>query len=204
MNHPMKKAIKVQKALLLLPLFLAATSVHPLLSAPLVIAPGSTLRLGDPNQATSLSYDSLTVAPGGTLELMGQTTLAVEGEMVIDGTISSTPSGKAPKGRDGMDGANGADDQPTGKNVGLSGEFPGTAPGWTEVDRVPRLTLRAGGNVAINGIIRLEPALDGGDGGRGGNGGHGGSGISPEPGKHTGALGGGGSQGGKGAQVAMR
>lgn len=74
----------------------------------------------------------------------------------------------------------------------------GTAPGWT-FGGAPRLTLRAGGTVLINGTIRLEPAFDGGDGGRGGHGGNGGSGLTSAPG----AQGGGGSQGGQAGRADM-
>lgn len=164
--------------------------VPPLRADPLIVPPGSTVPLGTDESPTTTTYDSLLIESGGTLDLQGDMTLVVEGDIIIHGTISRTPKDKAPAGNDGMDGAAGLDNQPTGQNVGLSGQFPGTAPGWT-TRAAPRLTLRAGGNVLITGTIRLEPAYDGGDGGRGGHGGRGGSGISAGPG----AQGGGGDAG---------
>lgn len=164
---------------------------------PLVVGPGSTVQLGDPAQQTTLSYSSVTVEGGGTLDIQGyNTTLQIDGDLVLDGTISMTPQDKAPAGPDGQDGANGAENQPTGQNVGLSGSFPGTAPASTNIG--PRLTLSVKGSAFINGTIRIEPAFDGGDGGRGGNGGNGGSGSSPDANKDDGAIGGFGSQGGQG------
>ena len=167
-------------------------------AADLVIGPGTTVDLGDPDQPTSVGYDSLTVESGGTLNLLGQATLNVAGNILIRGSITAAPTGKAVSGAPGDSGANGPDNQPTGLNAGTGGTLGDRGEGWTQT-APPRLEFRSQGTVIVEGSIRLNPGFDGGDGGRGGSGGSGGSGMSaagnPAGGGYGGQAGAGGAGG---------
>src|SRR5580765_1996973 len=146
-----------------------ASLVH---SAPLVVGPGETVKLGDPNQGMTQGYDSLTIQPGGALDLLGNLTITVAGDITINGDISFQPKGSADKGTDGVDGTDGPDDQPTGRNAGTGGTAANQAPSWT-FPGPPKLELSSRRTVIINGKIRLNPKFDGGPGSRGGRGGNG-------------------------------
>ena len=187
-------------SLLLVACACASHSIH---ADPLIVGSDDDIELGDMDEPMSFGFDSVTVVSGGRLNVIGNTTFVVPGDIVINGTISFTPQGKAPNGDSGMDGSDGPDSQPTGQNVGSHGQLARTAPSWTSNEapdfmRAPRLTLESDGAVIINGTIRLEPAFDGGDGGDGGSGGKGGLGISPLPERTEGGQGGGAGDGGGG------
>ncbi len=166
-----------------------------LYAAPLIVGPGENVQLGEKDQPVSMTYDALTVETGGTLEVMGEVTINVVGDIRIDGQIffRKPELTKANNGPPGIDGADGADDQPTGANAGSGGLLGGTGEGWTTGGE-PRLVLNSQGAITIAGSIDLRPEFQGGDGGRGGHGGNGGSGIS-EP------LGGGPAIGGFAGQA---
>jgi hypothetical protein len=136
---------------------------------------------------------------GGTLNLDGVLTLNIAGDIIIDGTITAKPVGKAANGTPGADGADGPNNQPTGLNAGRGGILgqSGFGAGPTE-GITPRFDLISQGTVIIRGSIELNPKYDGGNGGRGGHGGHGGSGLSsdgPAVGGFGGQAGGGGNGG---------
>jgi hypothetical protein len=173
--------MKPQLNLTLVVLWWTASLASLVHSAPLVVGAGETVKLGDPNQPMTQGYDSLTIQPGGTLDLLGDITITIPGDITINGDISFQPVASALKGNDGQDGTDGPDEQPTGKNAGTGGTAAGQAPSWTSPGP-PKLELSSRGTVIINGRIRLNPKFDGGPGGRGGRGGNGGSGLSGDAG----------------------
>lgn len=153
-----------------------------LVGDPLVVGPGMRVRLGDPDRPMSQGYDALTIEAGGAMELDGDMTVSVLGDIVLDGSLTWRTSDKAPSGGPGTDGMRGADDQPTGANVGSAGRAGQNGTPWI-LGGAPRLELRSQGTIIIRGTIDLRPEFDGGDGGRGGRGGDGGSGRSGNPGE---------------------
>lgn len=169
-------------------------AIHHAVGAGLTVGPGQITQLGVAGTTTTHVYDFVTIQSGGQLEIFGNVTLTVAGNVVIDGEILSLPTAKQATGEPGVDGDPGLDNQPTGQNVGTGGTLGGTGTNWIIV--ASSLTINSQGNVFVNGSIQLTPKLDGGDGGRGGHGGHGGTGMASAPG----AGGGGGSQAGQGGQ----
>lgn len=130
---------------------------------PLLIGPGTTLRLGDPDQLTSLQYDSLTIEAGGVLELRGEVTFQVAGDVTLAGRVVIDPSIQERKAGPGLPGKDG---DPGAGTTGTAGEH-GT--NWV-FGGLPTLNLRAQGAVVISGAIDFRADLQGGDGGRGGHG----------------------------------
>ena len=154
------------------------------LAAGLTVGPSQTVQIGIPGVSTNLPLDFVTIQPGGTVEIYGDVTLTVSGNVVIDGQIVSLPTAKMPKAGPGEDGLNAISGQHGAYN-GTLGEH-GT--NWI-ISSAP-LTIRSQGDVLINGSILLSSKLDGGDGGDGGRGGNG------APGFPLGAQGGSGADGG--------
>jgi hypothetical protein len=92
---------------------------------PLVVGGGQTVQLGDPQQPSSVGYDSLTIEPEGTLEFLGDLTLTVSGDITINGRIRSHPKdgwGPSPKGLSGADGPDNAQIAGDAGGGGILGE----------------------------------------------------------------------------------
>lgn len=170
---------------------------------PLVVGGGATVQLGDPEQPMSAGYDSLTVQDGGTLEILGDMTLTVAGDITIAGRIFANPKGKPNAAPPGKSGEKGPDNQPSGLNAGTSGVLGDSGTNWT-FGGVPDLELRSGGAVTISGSIEMLPEFSGGDGGQGGHGGGGGSGAPGQPGDGSpGGFAGQAGQGGLGGHAGL-
>lgn len=163
---------------------------------PLRVSPGQTVRIGDPEQPSSQPFDSLTVESGGTLELLGQMTLNVTGDILIAGSITRHPKHKPDPARPGTDGRDGPSNTPTGLNAGTGGIL-GDRGADGAIGVAPRLSIRSQGQVVVSGSIDLRTQLDGGDGGQGGRGGHGGSGQAGGAGGGFGGQAGEGGSGGR-------
>lgn len=130
---------------------------------PLVIGPGQTLKLGDPDRPTPLTYDSLTIDSGGVLQVRGEVVIGVAGDITIDGQIVVDPSIKKLKAGPGIPGKNGDPAE------GTTGTLGGHGTNWVSGD-LPTLNLHAQGAVVISGSIDFRAELEGGDGGKGGDG----------------------------------
>lgn len=76
------------------------------LAAGLTVGPSQTVQIGIPGVSTNLPLDFVTIQPGGTVEIYGDVTLTVSGNVVIDGQIVSLPTAKMPKAGPGEDGLN--------------------------------------------------------------------------------------------------
>lgn len=119
-------------------------------------------------------YDSITIEPGATLQLIGDVTLNVNGNVLINGNIDGSLIGSAaPNGAEGEDG------QPTtfAGESGREGEQGNS--GHPNSARGIDLTINSAGSVSINGGINLGiSGYDGGEGGSGGGGSDGADGAS--------------------------
>lgn len=133
------------------------------LGAPLIVGQGATVQLGDPEQITTLGYDSLTIAAGGVLQVQGEVVIDVVGDITIAGQIVVDPNVKKQKAGPGIAGKDGD------PGAGTTGTAGGHGTNLFSVG-LPNLNLRAGGAVVISGAIDFRTDLEGGDGGRGGNG----------------------------------
>ncbi|MBL9176075.1 MAG: hypothetical protein JNL10_21205 [Verrucomicrobiales bacterium] len=153
-------------------------------AAGLTVGPSQTVQIGVPGISTNLLLDFVTIQAGGTVEIYGDVTLTVAGNVVIDGRILSLPTAKMPKAGPGEDGL----DAVSGQHGAYNGTLGEHGTNWI-ISSAP-LTIRSQGDVLIDGSILLSSKLDGGDGGDGGRGGNG------APGFPLGAQGGAGGDGG--------
>lgn len=153
-------------------------------AAGLTVGPSQTIQIGVPGVTTNLPLDFVTIQSGGTVEIYGDVTLTVAGNVVIDGQIVSLPTAKMPKADPGEDGL----DAVSGQHGAYNGTLGEHGTNWI-ISSAP-LTIRSQGDVLVNGNILLSSKLDGGEGGDGGRGGNG------APGVPLGAQGGSGGDGG--------